>query len=437
MSLPVSPLAAELMAVPGVLAAAAPAVPAVPAVAVPAASVEADVDFYAQIPEIAEFREITEPGSYVEVPRSALLVLTDVRGSTRAIEAGRYRDVNALGVATIIALCNAMADLEVPYVFGGDGATLLIPASRQRAAERALRAVRALADTSFELELRAGIVPMAELIDAGHVGRAARFRVSPHTRLAMFSGSAFTTAERWLKDPALGPRYEVSTEGESAASFEGFECRWQPLESRRGSVVSLIISALGPSQSERSQTYRDVLRAFERIVDAEACHPVQAAALRLQGFWGDYSVEARIRAQVAEGPVYAAAHHNARKQTLVGRMLSSVGLSAGGFDGSQYKRELCDNSDYRKFDETLRMVVDLNRAELYRFESRLAAEHRAGRLAYGLHRSPAALVTCLVRSYRGAHIHFIDGSAGGYALAAKALASCHESTARFRRGPRE
>jgi hypothetical protein len=109
-------------------------------------------------------------------------------------------------------------------------------------------------------------------------------------------------------------------------------------------------------------------------------------------------------------------------------MWSSIGLGAGHFDGSTYKRELCANSDFRKFDETLRMVVDLNRAELYRFESRLAAEHRAGRLAYGLHRSPAALVTCLVRSNRDDHVHFIDGSDGGYALAARGLASCLKPT---------
>jgi len=69
----------------------------------------------------------------------------------------------------------------------------------------------------------------------------------------------------------------------------------------------------------------------------------------------------------------------------------------------------------------LRMVVDLNVAEIYRLESRLAAEHRAGRLAYGLHRSSAARLTCLVRSYDGAHVHFVDGTDGGFALAAREL----------------
>src|SRR4029453_2008719 len=86
-----------------------------------------------------------------------------------------------------------------------------------------------------------------------------------------------------------------------------------------------------------------------------------------------------------------------------------------------YKREVIQNCDYRKFDDCLRMVVDLNVAEIYRLESRLSAEQRAGRLAYGMHRASAALITCLVRSYTGDHMHFVDGADGGYALAAAEL----------------
>lgn len=380
-----------------------------------------DEAFLRELPEISEFNQLFDTQRYAPVPRSALIVLTDVRGSTSAIEAGRYRDVNALGVASIIAVCNAMRDLELPYVFGGDGATLIIPRGRRLAAERALRGVRKMAQSAFDLELRTSIVPVADLMANGHVARVARYRPSPHTWLAAFSGTAFSQAERWAKEGASGQRYEVNAEGESEASFEGFECRWQPLGSRRGNTVSLLVMALSSDEAARAQTYRDVLRAFDRIVDAPQCSPVSTARLTFSGFWGDYSVEARIRAQGKAGPGYDAALRGARQQTLIGRLLGTFGLSAGGFNGARYKSELVANSDFRKFDETLRMVVDLNRAEQYRLESRLAAEHRAGRLAYGMHKSPAALITCLVRSYQGDHVHFVDGSDGGYALAAKQL----------------
>jgi hypothetical protein len=377
--------------------------------------------FYASLTEIEDFREVMEVERYALAPSTWLVVITDVVGSTKAIEAGRYKDVNALGVASIVALCNAMRDIELPFVFGGDGATLLVPGSRRVAAERALRGVRALAESAFDLGLRASIVPLADLIAAGHVARVGRFRQSEFTRLAMFSGSAFPIAERWVKDAERGPRYAVSPEGESAADFDGFECRWQPTKSQRGHTVSLIVRALAATEAARTQTYKNLLHAFDRIVDGDACHPVKASELALSGWLGDFSVEARVRAQGTIGPAYAAARRSARKQTFVGRLLAASGMAVGGFDGKHYKHELVRNCDYRKFDDTLRMVVDLNVAEIYRLESRLSAEHRAGRLAYGLHRSSAALITCLVRSYTGDHLHFVDGADGGYALAASEL----------------
>jgi hypothetical protein len=393
-------------------------------------------NFYAALEEITDFRDVLDLERHTAVPAASLLVLTDVVGSTRAIEAGRYKDVNALGVSSIVAVCNAMRDVELPFIFGGDGATLLVPGARREAAEVALRGVRALAGSAFGLGLRASIVPVAELLEAGHVARVARLRASERARLAMFSGSAFSAAERWFKDADRGPRYEVSQDGPVAADFEGFECRWQPLESQRGFTVSLIVRALSPTEAERTQTYRNLLHAFDRIVDGDACHPVKSADLKLNGWLGDYSVEARVRSRGASGPGYAAAQRSARKQTFIGKLLTASGMSAGGFDGKRYKGDLVKSCDFRKFDDTLRMVVDLNVAEIYRLESRLSAEHRAGRLVYGLHRSSAALITCLVRSYAGDHVHFVDGSEGGYALAAKELKQqLSELEARGGKGP--
>lgn len=396
---------------------------------------EADALLYASLSELDDFTDAVDVARHTLAPGSMLLAQTRVLGVPGAIDAGRYRDVNALGVATIVALSNAMRELELPFLFEGDGATLLVPGSHRAPAERALRAVRDLARTAFELELRASIIPLAELRAAGHELRLGRFRASEHVPLAVFSGGALAAADAWLREPERAARHEVG-EGESLADFAGFECRWQPQGSQRGHTVSLIVRALAPTLAERTQTYRNLLNAFERIVDTSACHPITPGQLQLEGWLGDYSVEARVRAQGASGPSYAAARRNARKQTLVGKLLAASGIGSAGFDGRRYKRELVDNCDYRRFGDGLRLVVDLNVAEIYRLESRLAAEHRAGRLAYGLHRSSAARLTCLVRSYDGAHVHFVDGADGGFALAARDLRAQLEAlAARGGKGP--
>lgn len=377
--------------------------------------------FYARLTPLEHFEQVINPELYTALPDSWCLIITDVRGSTRAIEAGRYRDVNAVGAASIIGVKNALNDLEIPFIFGGDGATLAIPGSRRVETEIALRGMRQLAEQVFAMELRASVVSIAELVEAGHQPKVARFRSGPHTVLTMFAGNAFAVAEAWIKHPEKGVHYEVSRDGESHVDLEGFECRWQPIQSQRGTILCLLVAALGSSALERERSYRRVLTALEAIVDPLKARPVTAGALKFAGLGGDYSIEARMRSRQAEGPLFDQFKKSARKQTVVGSVLAGLGVRAFHFDGAKYKREVELNTDFRKFDDTLRMVLDLSLEETARVRRMLEAEHDAGEIAFGLHTSQEALMTCFVRSYDGNHLHFVDGSGGGYALAAKQL----------------
>jgi hypothetical protein len=382
-----------------------------------------DARFFSELPELRDFSSVTDPEVYHRVPATWQLVITDVRGSTRAIEAGRYRDVNALGVASIVAVCNALPEVELPYVFGGDGATLLVPGSHIEPCLRALRGVSAVAKSGYDLELRTGVVSVESLVADGHAVGVARFRASEHVCLAMFAGSGFAAAERWIKDPSTADRFAVPAAGDAAADFEGFECRWQPVDSKKGSIVSLLVQASGTDESRKSEVYRSVLAALARIPESGDARPVSVDGLKLRAFGGDYSSEARLRSSSTEGQEYDRALAVAKKKARIGRVLMGLGASAGGFDGATYASELVENTDFRKFDETLRMVLDLSPSEIERLQAFLEQERLSGRLVYGLHRAPSALVTCFVRSYAGNHLHFVDGADGGYALAAKQLKS--------------
>lgn len=44
-----------------------------------------------------------------------------------AIRSGLYKAVNILGVSVITAVVNVAKPLTIPYMFGGDGASLCIP----------------------------------------------------------------------------------------------------------------------------------------------------------------------------------------------------------------------------------------------------------------------------------------------------------------------
>jgi hypothetical protein len=89
-------------------------------------------------------------------------------------------------------------------------------------------------------------------------------------------------------------------------------------------------------------------------------------------------------------------------------------------------RQLVENSDFRKYDDGLRMILDCTPDLEKALEHRLVAAASAGTIRYGLHRQDAAMMTCFTPSaLRSDHVHFIDGARGGYASAATALKAMH------------
>src|SRR5689334_17789309 len=123
-----------------------------------------NITFYQDLPAIKHIYEVTDLSLYHDVPSDWWIALTDVKGSTQAIAQGRYKDVNATAAATITALLNSLPKIDIPFVFGGDGATMLIPPSILPRAREALIASQRLAKQVFKLDLRIGLVPVKDVL---------------------------------------------------------------------------------------------------------------------------------------------------------------------------------------------------------------------------------------------------------------------------------
>jgi hypothetical protein len=98
------------------------------------------------------------------------------------------------------------------------------------------------------------------------------------------------------------------------------------------------------------------------------------------------------------------------------------GIRLGGFIPERYIQQLVDNSDFRKYDDGLRMVLDCSAELADAIEQRLAAAAASGVARYGTYRQNSAMMTCFTPSpTKSSHVHFVDGAHGGYTLAARAL----------------
>jgi hypothetical protein len=95
-------------------------------------------DFYASLPVFADFTLVTDEARFAPLPDGWIVGVADIVGSTKAIAENRYKAVNMAGAAVIVAITNALAGRDFPFVFGGDGASFAVSGADAAAARQAL-----------------------------------------------------------------------------------------------------------------------------------------------------------------------------------------------------------------------------------------------------------------------------------------------------------
>lgn len=377
-------------------------------------------DFYHQLPSFETFSSCTEDRHYQPVPHDWFVVLSDVTGSTQAISAGKYKEVNLAGAASIIAVLNVAHGTELPYVFGGDGATLLVPPELTGPAMAALSGVQRKIRQAFDLDLRVGMVPVEALAASGAQLEVAKYRLSKHITQAMLRGDGVGMAEQWIKS-RRGMFIAPPPEATGEADFTGLECRWEPVQNRNGEMVSLIVRVSDAQEAEAGRIYTEIIRRIESLYGNDgSAFPVQPQALHLSSSPRTLRGEARLR---GGDSAFSRAKYMAWLLAVLalGRYALRNKIRIGTFDGAAYRDEFVANTDARKFDNTLRMVLDSTPEKRVALEAYLEQRRKRGEIVYGVQVSSQALMTCLVFALEGNHVHFVDGANGGYAVAAKQM----------------
>jgi hypothetical protein len=378
-------------------------------------------NFYSQLPLLDNFLQISESGNFVDVPDDWYIIVTDIRGSTQAIEAGKYKEVNLLGACSIVAVLNVAGKTEIPFVFGGDGASLLMGPSLLPAAQKALLATQQLAKREFDMDLRVGVVPVKVVVAANYPVKIAKFKVSENYSQAVFIGGGLTRATELIKDPVAGNIYSIKNNGVSPkADFSGLECRWQDIPSKYGEIVTLLVMVRSDFGPHSHHFYRNILKKIQYIYGKEnSLNPIDRKNLKLTLNSAKLIKETLVRASSASWLDRQLYLSKIQLETGLGALLMNLKVKTEELDWGVYKDIAIAATDYRKFDDMLRMVISGNEWRRKKLTAYLERNYREGKLVYGLHVSDRALMTCLVFERGGQQVHFVDGADGGYALAAK------------------
>jgi hypothetical protein len=375
--------------------------------------------FYANLPICNRFLDLTDAANFAPAPSNWYVAVTDVVNSTTAIDAGRYRDVNIVGAMAIIAVLNATHQQDLPFVFGGDGASLLIPPSMWQATQQALVSSRRLAQEAFGLTLRVGIVPISDIFSDGYLLKVAKYRVAETYCQAGFMGGGLTYATELLK---RSDAYHLEAQPDTPLpNLSGLECRWQDIRSPSGHILTLIVMANTQVHSSNS-VYAQVLHHVSHIYgDAEVYRPVTPPQLKLSLNPRRLRTEAIFRSHGMTWTARVGYWMRLYAETMLGALLMRSRLRLDGVDWAQYRDSVVLATDFQKIEDKLHMIIsgsDRQAQALMHELNRMAAN---GQLRYGSHHSNRVQMTCMILNRQNSHIHFIDGADGGYAKAAKQL----------------
>jgi hypothetical protein len=367
-------------------------------------------NFYTRLASFSNFSEVANAGHYHPVPEDWSIFISDVRDSTKAIQAGQYKEVNLVGAASIVVSRNAMESLDFPFVFGGDGATLLIPPEKTERVTLELSKLKALAKKNFGFDLRVGRVPVKQIYFENKQLEVAKFELTPGRSIAMMRGSGLELAEDWIK--RSGEKFEVSVPSEQENDLSGLSCRWQPIPSKNGKIISLIVYARG-----ESPVFPQLFEGLDEIFPEgfESLNPAKIHGSRYKSVFSCLIGERKF-------------HRNLWSNSFLKRVREifiSVGLFKYKLPFSfvpPYLEAISSHSDFRKFDNMLRMVIDCKPSQIKSLKAFLEKLHQQDSIFYGLFESEKSLMTCFVENLsQGGHIHFMDAENGGYAMAALAL----------------
>jgi hypothetical protein len=373
-----------------------------------------DDTFFDDLESFGRFAGVTDMANFRPMPDSWVLGAADIVGSTKAIEAGRYKAVNMAGASVISAVLNALGH-RVPFVFGGDGAFLAVPGSMAEKMRAALADVQVWVKEELDLTLRAAMISMTDLRASRHDVRVAKFAVAPDLSYAMFAGGGMS----WFEAEMKAGRYAVaSSRPGSRPDLTGLSCRWDPIIAKNGEIVSVIVAPAGGGPNDAyGRLVRDVIGLIGE--QGREGHPVPEAGPEFGWLPRGLDYEARA---AAKGAAQWLRKFAILAQVWLVTAAARLGRKLGRFDPILYRADTSRNSDFRKFDDGLKLTVDVGADRLKKLEALLEAASRAGVCRFGLHRQSEALITCIVPSpMLRDHMHFIDGAAGGYAMAAAAM----------------
>ncbi|WP_092136562.1 DUF3095 family protein [Bizionia paragorgiae] len=371
--------------------------------------------FYTKLPNHQQSAKelLSQMEVFQRIPKDWYIVVTDIKGSTAAVESGYSELVNLIASGSIIAALNIASkyEIDIPFFFGGDGATLLVPSVLLGETMEALSLHKENIKKEFAINLRVGNRSVSYVYENNQELKIAKARVNTLHTIPIVLGNGLHFAENAIK--SNDKELSVADPSKASLDLNGMECRWNkiPPPENSNEVVTLLVDAL--IESEQASVFQNVLEKTDEIYGSLTHrNPISIPKLKLNF---DYKrIKTELKASNQKLGII-----NFLKVWVMGVIGKYYYLPNS--KGKAYLNELIQLSDILVIDGRINMVISGTTKQRQLLIDYLDGLEKDKRIIYGIHVSNESIMSCYVRDRNAKHIHFVDGGSSGYTRAAKVL----------------
>jgi hypothetical protein len=351
---------------------------------------------------------------FAPVPDSWQILVTDVENSTAAVKNGKQQAVNLAATGSIVACLNIAreADVEIPFFFGGDGATVLVPEHLLKDCLAALTLHQERCLTNFDFYLRVGYRSVRTMREAGSSINICRYRRNNFHVMPMIQGNALKTAEAEIKQKD-DQEFNLQQLLPEKLNLTGMECKWDKVSppAEKTEVMSLIINAVQVDQQH--QVYSQVLDDLEKIYGEDKVrNPLSLDRLKLVTSFSQLKNEVKMKFAESSTKKLSESFFRALAGKLFMRFSSK---------GKKYLEEMIELTETLLLDGSINTVITGTDKQREALLAQLDTLEQEEKITYGYYISESSILSCYVTAIDDYHIHFLDGDNGGYTQASKVL----------------
>ncbi|MCL7765167.1 DUF3095 domain-containing protein [Polaribacter sp. Z014] len=356
---------------------------------------------------------LADESDFSEIPNTWHVVVVDVKNSTKAVDEGKHHKINLSATGAIISVLNTIRKekqhIEIPYFFGGDGATFIIPNLLLKKITVVLENYSLHIKRNINLTLRVGHIPVQDLNTQKTVLKIVKHQLTDQLAIPIILGNGLKKAEAIIKSTFT--EIEDINFKKDLLNLEGMECRWKeinPAQTKK-KVVCLLLDAV--NEKDQRIIYRDILTKMDTIFGTfNSRQPIKTKSLKL-----NFSIS-----KIWEEMKVTLANKNLTYlfknwlKTLVGKWYFSMSEN-----GKQYLNQVSQLSHTFMLDGMINTIFTAEQPKIDLFTAYLNQLEKEKKVIYGLHVTHASIMSCYVLDRKTKHAHFVDSTEGGYTSAAK------------------